>query len=96
MIVSEIYLEGYKLDLVQDLQTEFSYAIDDIADFGSKNTSYSKTISLTGTSNNNAIFGFVFDLGNSNFTDNTLPNVGYNFNASKTAQCKIFINRISM
>jgi hypothetical protein len=96
MIVSEIYLEGYKLDLVQDLQTEFSYAIDDIADFGSKNTSYSKTISLTGTSNNNAIFGFVFDLGNSNFTDNTLPNVGYNFNASKTAQCKIFINRIQI
>lgn len=96
MIVSEIYLEGYKLDLVQDLQTEFSYAIDDIADFGSKNTSYSKTISLTGTANNNKIFGFVFDLGNSNFTDNTMPNVGYNFNASKTAQCKIFVNRIQI
>ena len=81
---------------MQDISTEFTYAIDDITDFGSKNTSFSKTISLSGTAINNQIFGFVFDLGNANFFDNTLPNVNYNFNASKAAQCKIFIDKVQI
>lgn len=96
MISTEIYIEDYKLDLLQDISTEFTYTIDDIADFGAKNTSYSKTISLSGTAKNNQIFGFVFDLGNANFTDNTMPNVNYNFNASKSAQCKIFIDKVQI
>jgi hypothetical protein len=96
MISTEIYIEGQRLDLVDDITTEFTYAIDDIADFGSKNTSFSKTINLTGTANNNKIFGFVFDLSNANFTTDTLPNVGYNFNASKSAQCRIFIDKIQI
>jgi hypothetical protein len=96
MISTEIYIEDYKLDLLQDISTEFTYAIDDINDFGSKNTSYSKTISLSGTANNNQIFGFVFDLGNANFTDNSLPNVNYNFNAAKSARCIILIDRVQI
>jgi hypothetical protein len=96
MISTEIYIEGYKLDLLQDISTEFNYAIDDINDFGSRNTSYSKTINISGTATNNKIFGFIFDLGNANFTDNTLPNVNYNFNASKSAQCRIFIDKIQI
>jgi len=96
MISTEIYIEDYKLDLLQDISTEFTYAIDDINDFGSKNTSFSKTISLSGTARNNQIFGFIFDLGNANFTDDTLPNVNYNFNASKAAQCKIFIDKVQI
>ena len=96
MISTEIYIEDYKLDLLQDISTEFTYTIDDITDFGSKNTSFSKTISLSGTAKNNQIFGFVFDLGNANLFDNTLPNVNYNFNASKAAQCKIFIDKVQI
>lgn len=96
MISTEIYIEGYKLDLLQDISTEFNYAIDDINDFGSRNTSYSKTISISGTATNNRIFGFIFDLGNANFTDNSLPNVNYNFNASKSAECKIFIDKVQI
>ena len=96
MISTEIYIEDFRLDLVQDISTEFTYTIDDITDFGSKNTSYSKTISITGTATNNKIFGFIFDLGNANDTDNSLPNVNYNFNASKQANCKIFIDKIQI
>jgi hypothetical protein len=96
MISTEIYIEDYKLDLLQDISTEFNYSIDDINDFGSRNTSYSKTINISGTAINNRIFGFVFDLGNANFTDNSLPNVNYNFNASKAAQCRIFIDKIQI
>ena len=96
MISTEIYIEDYKLDLLQDISTEFNYTIDDIVDFGSKNTSFSKTINISGTAINNKIFGFVFDLGNANFTDDTLPNVNYNFNASKSAQCRIFIDKLQV
>lgn len=96
MISTEIYVEDNKLDLVDEISTEFSYAIDDIQDFGSRNTSFSKTINITGTANNNKIFGFVFDLGNANITDDTQPNVGYNFNASKVANCRIFIDKIQI
>ena len=96
MISTEIYIEDYKLDLLQDISTEFTYTVDDVADFGSKNTSYSKTINLSGTARNNQIFGFVFDMGNANLTDNNLPNVNYNFNASKAAQCRIFIDKVQI
>ena len=96
MISTEIYIEDFRLDLLQDISTEFTYTIDDITDFGSKNTNYSKTISITGTATNNKIFGFIFDLANANDTDNSLPNVNYNFNASKQANCKIFIDKIQI
>ena len=96
MISTEIYIEDYRLDLLKDISTEFNYTIDDIVDFGSRNTSFSKTINIAGNSTNNRIFGFVFDLGNANFTDNSSPNVNYNFNAAKSAKCRIFIDKVQV
>ena len=93
---TEIYIENYLLDLTDDLDTEFTYAIDDVQDFGSKNTSYSKTIKIAGTGNNNEIFGYIFDLNNANTSVEGQPNVGFNFNASKNAQCRIFIDGIQI
>lgn len=96
MISTEIYIENYQVDLVQDISTDFTYTIDDINDFGAKNTSFSKTITLPGTAKNNQIFGFIFDLGNSNVVNDALPNVNSNFNAAKTAQCRILIDKIQI
>lgn len=96
MISTEIYIEDNKLDLLQDISTEFTYTIDDVTDFGTKNTSFSKTISLSGTARNNQIFGFVFDIGNANDFDITKPNVNYNFNASKSAKCVIYIDKVQI
>jgi hypothetical protein len=93
---TEIFIEGQPLDLMDNLPTEFTYAIDDIQDFGSKNTSFSKTLNIAGSANNNQIFGFVFDLGNANLTNDATPNVGYNFNATKAAQCRIFVDGIQV
>ena len=93
---TEIYIENYLLDLTEDIDTEFTYAIDDIQDFGSKNTSYSKTIRIAGNANNNEVFGFVFDLNKENISAPDQPNVGFNYNASKYAQCRIFIDAIQI
>lgn len=96
MISTEIYIEDNALDLSEDISTEFTYVIDDITKFGTKDTSFSKTINIAGSATNNKIFGFVFDLGNSNNYDPTAANVNFNFNASKTAKCKIFINKVQI
>ena len=94
---TEIFIEGYALDLMNDLPTEFTYAIDDIQDFGSKNTSFSKTLNLPGSANNNKIFGFIFDLGkDTDFTDPEQPNVLYNFNATKASQCRILVDGVQI
>ena len=96
MISTEIYIEEQKIDLLQDISTEFTYAIDDVSDFGSRNTSFSKTISIPGTANNNLVFGYIFELNNANVTVNSLPNVGYNYNVTKQANCKIFIDKVQI
>ena len=59
---TRLVLEGINLDLYEDIDTTFTYAIDDVNDFGSKNTSYSKTISIPGNAVNNKAFGNVFNL----------------------------------
>jgi hypothetical protein len=96
MISTEIYIEDRKLDLLQDISTEFTYAIDDVSEFGSRNTAFSKTISIPGTGLNNFIFGYIFELNNANFTVDTLPNVGYNYNVTKQANCKIFVEKVQI
>jgi hypothetical protein len=96
MISTEIYVEERKIDLLKDISTEFTYAIDDVSDFGSRNTSFSKTISIPGTANNNLVFGYIFELNNANVTYPELPNVGYNYNVTKQANCKIFIDKVQI
>ncbi len=96
MISTEIYIENQRLDLTKDLSTEFTYNIDDIKDFASRNTNFSKTIVLPGNAVNNKLFGHIFEFGSSNFYDENQPNVGYNFNVSKSASCVVFIDKVQI
>ena len=96
MITTEIYIENQRLDLSKDLSAEFTYNIDDIKEFASRETNFSKTIVLPGNAVNNKLFGHIFEFGSSNFYDETQPNVGYNFNASKAAACVVFIDKVQI
>lgn len=87
-----IFIEGQELDVNEGFTHQITYAIDDIQNIDSKATSFSKTIILPGTSNNNKLLGNIFEFGNSNFTQDGAPNVGYNFNASKSAKVLVEIN----
>lgn len=64
---TRLYLEGIDLDLYEDIDTTFTYVIDDIQDFGKRNTSFSKTITIPGNAVNNKAFGHIFQLGSSNY-----------------------------
>lgn len=90
--MTRIYIENNELDITQELTHQLTFAIDDLQNIDSKATSFSKTIIIPGTARNNQLFGNIFEFSNSNFTDDTNPNVYYNFNASKSAQARIEIN----
>lgn len=92
----EIWLEGNKLDLDKELDVKLSYLINDIRDASSRQTNFSKTIVLSGTAQNNFIFGNVFDVKISNAYNSALPNVGYNFNAAKSAQAVIYVDKVQV
>lgn len=87
---TELFIENRRVDITAYISTLLNFAIDDIKDFASRSTTWSKTIVLPGTANNNKLFGHIFQLGQSNATIDVNDNVGYNFNASKAADCIIF------
>lgn len=93
---TEIYIDNYRLDLTKEISAEFTYAIDEIQDFATRNTSFSKTIILPGNDNNNKLFGNIFEFGNSNLYNPAIPNVGYNFNATKSVPCIILVDKIQI
>lgn len=68
-MVTTIYLKGYGyLDVAQDLPLPINYSLAEIKDISKRNSSFSKTIILPGTKNNNEILGFLFDV-NLNYAD---------------------------
>ena len=95
-MTSEIFIENKQVDISEGLSNLLTYAIDDIKDIGSRNTSFSKTIILPGTARNNMLFGHIFDVTVMNTYNPALPNTGYNFNASKQAAAIIFQNHIQV
>ena len=90
--MTRLFIENQELDLNAEITAQLNYAVDDLINLDSKSASYSKTIVIPGSSNNNALFGNIFEFTNSNFPDDTQPNVYYNFNASKSAEARIEIN----
>jgi len=93
-MTTEIYIENYRLDISNDISTLLTFGLDDLKDFSARSTTWSKTIVLPGTSNNNKLFGHIFQIGQSNQYISTVDNVGYNYNASKSADCIIFQDQV--
>jgi hypothetical protein len=88
-MIYELYLNGEKADVRQDLGVQLSFNIDDINKFGSRDTSFSKTIVLPGTANNNKLLGFVADMGSFNTFDAGGANIGANFNVAQTTKAEL-------
>lgn len=93
---TEIYIENQRLDLYKDISAEFTYNIDDVKDFSSRNTNFSKTIVIPGNATNNKLFGHIFEFGSGNFYNPNADNVGYNFNAAKAADCVVYVDKIQI
>jgi len=90
--MTRIFIEDNELDITAGFSQMINYSIDDLNNLDSKTTSFTKTIILPGTYKNNRLLGNIFEFGNSNFTVDSAPNFGYNFNASKSAKARIEVN----
>lgn len=90
-----LFIEGKELDITEGFSHQITYAVDDLNNLDSKSTSFSKTIILPGTAKNNILLGNIFEFANSNFTG-LGENVGYNFNASRSAKCRLDINGLTI
>ncbi len=88
--MTEIFVENNRVDVTADISALLTFALDDVKDFSSRQTTFSKTVVLPGTANNNRLFGNVFNTGSTNYYDAALNNTGYNFNAAKSAAVIIF------
>jgi uncharacterized protein YwqG len=89
-MITEFFIEGKRVDINADLSSLLTFAIDDVKDFASRSTAWSKTVVLPGTIRNNVTFGNLFEIGISNTYDPSIDNIGINFNPSKSARCLIF------
>jgi hypothetical protein len=94
--MTRIFIEGYELDLTQGISNQITYAIDDLQNIDSKSTSFTKTIVLPGTANNNKLLGNIFDFNNANFDNPLDPNVLANFNAARNASARIEIDGLQI
>lgn len=90
----ELFLESYRLDIGKDEAALLTFAIDDITSFSSRNTSFSKAITLPGTARNNKAFGHIFELGRVNAYNPSIQNLGTNFNPAAEAPAKLFTNNL--
>ena len=90
--MTRIFIENNELDISKGLSNEITYSIDDITKIDSKTTSFSKTIVLPGTANNNRLLGNIFDFNNANLTNSATANVLYNFDASRSAVARIEVD----
>ena len=94
--MTRIFIEGYELDLTQGISNQITYAIDDLQNLDSKSTSFTKTILLPGTANNNKLLGNIFEFNNANFSNLLDANVLANFDASRNAAARIEVNGLQI
>jgi hypothetical protein len=92
----KLFVENQEVDVNVSFSTLITYAIDDIKDFGAKNTNFSKTIVIPGTKRNNVLFGNIFNINAANDYNNAVDNIGVNFNAAQSASAIIFADNLQV
>ena len=56
----ELYIENKKIDITDDLEINFTYESIDPDKLSAIKNSFSKTVNIPGTANNNITFGHIF------------------------------------
>ena len=92
----QLFVEKQAVDINESFSTLLTMSIDDIKDFGAKNTTFSKTIVLPGTKNNNKLFGNIFNINARNDYNPAELNIGINFNPAISADAIIFADNMQV
>ena len=86
-----LYLAGMRADLKEDPKILFNYKVTDTQSPVSVKNSFTKTITLDGTDNNNAIFGAIYDLSRLQ-TYGAGSYSGTDFNPLKKADFALYVD----
>jgi hypothetical protein len=87
--MTEIYIENQKLDQTEDISTPLNFAIADISQPEKRNSSFSKTIVIPGSKNNNLIFTHIYDITKESISTDSTINFTPDYNPNLKASCKI-------
>lgn len=88
----ELFIEDSIADIDERISVQLTYAIDDISNFASRETTFSKQIVLPGTARNNTIFGHIHEMGSNNPYTPGEPNIGAAFNVAQTSRAELRLN----
>lgn len=75
-----LYINGVKIDLMEQMPVPLSYSISDIKEPENRKRNYSKTLSLPGTQNNKAFFSSTYRLSLSSLESEA---VGFNYDPTQ-------------
>ncbi len=87
---TKVFVNNVLIDLKADIPLPITYTIADITQPDKRNTSFSKTIILPFSKTNDALFGYIFEIGKESITDNSEVNFTPDFNPNLKADIKIF------
>lgn len=81
------------VDIDEDIGVSMNFAIADIRNPDKRDTSFTKTIKVPGTANNNKLFGQIFEVGHFIQTSGA-TNFAPDFNPNLRADCLVFVDEI--
>ena len=87
-----LYIEGREVDLTQDEPLLITREIADIREPEKRSSDWSKTFRIPGTSNNNRVFGHIFDIAQEQL--NTGTQFAPDFNPNKKAAALITVDEV--
>lgn len=85
-----LFIAGKEIDFKQDPQILYNYTIDDASNPTVVKNSFSKTITIEGTPNNNDVFGHIWNLERAQYYGS--GNIGAEFNPLKKTDFVIYLN----
>lgn len=88
----ELFIESRKADINEQISVQLTFAIDDVANFASRETGFSKQIVLPGTAANHSIFGHIHEMGSNNPFSPGQPNIGSSFNVAQVSRAELRLN----
>ncbi len=59
-MITELYLNGQRIDLSEDIQIQLNLSLNDLENPTEKQSTFSRTIDVTGSVNNDAVFGHIY------------------------------------
>ncbi len=88
---TRLFIENLEVDLSENIDIPINYGIDNVRDISKVTSNYSKSITVPGTSNNNYVFNFLFDIKSTGtFPKNSSQqNIAYNYSFKKKAKAYV-------